>query len=158
MLSSVMRFSRLAYVFLAISALGRFVLPTFFSVPFSARPNAVFSVVVLTGIMSLCFGAMSKSVGGFDWKGTALTGASIGVVAQLLIFFFTVVSMAAGQQSTSYYLIPQAAGFKPDEMITWGTIVGGRALGLVINTVIAAAEACLGRLLFAGFAPTSAKA
>lgn len=158
MLSSVIRFARLAYVFLAISALGRFVIA--FSVPFesSPRPNAIFSVVVLTGIMSLCFGAMSKSVGGFDWKGTALTGASIGVVSQLLIFFFTVVSMAAGQQSTSYYLIPQAAGFDPNTPLTWGTIFGGRAVGLVVNTIIATVEACLGRLLFAHFAPTSAKA
>ena len=156
MLSSVIRFARLAYVFLAISALGRFVIA--FWVPFesSPRPNAIFSVVVLTGVMSLCFGALSKSVAGFDWKGTALTGASIGVVAQLLIFFFTVVSMAAGLQGTSYYLSHEAAGFEPEVAITWGTIIFARSTGLVINAVIAVLEACLGRLLFAGLAPKAA--
>lgn len=156
MLSSVMRFARLAYVFLAISALGRFLVGLWVPFDSSPRPNAVFSVVVLTGVMSLCFGALSKTVAGFDWKGTALTGASIGVVAQLFIFFFTVVSMAAGQQSTSYYLIPQAAGFDPSTPITWGTVIVARVSGLVINGIIAAVQACLGRLLFAGFAPKAA--
>ncbi len=153
MLSSVLRFVRLPFVLLAIWAIGRFTMGFF--AEFSPRTNATFSVVVMTLITSLYFGALSKSVGGFDWKGTALVGAAIGVFAQLLIIFFTAVSLAANLETTSYFLLREAVGVEPDAPITWSTMVIARGFGIIINTILAALEACLGRLLFAGFAPGS---
>ncbi|NUO81001.1 hypothetical protein HUU05_13055 [candidate division KSB1 bacterium] len=152
MLSSVLRYLRLPFVMLTIWALGRFVIGFF--AEFSPRTNATFSVVVMTLITSLYFGAMSKSIGGLDWKGTALAGASIGVVAQLLIIFFTVVSLAAGLNT--YYVHWDALNVPPETPITWGTVVFARSTGIVVNTIMAALEACLGRLLFAGLAPKAA--
>lgn len=152
MLSAVLRYLRLPFVLITIWALGRFVIG--FYAEFSPRTNATFSVVVMTLITSLYFGAMSKSVGGLDWKGTALAGAAIGVWAQLLIIVFTVVSLAGG--FNSYYVHWDALNVPEGTEITWGLAVGARGPGLVINAIIAALEACVGRLLFSGFAPKAA--
>lgn len=149
MLSTVLRYLRLPFVLLTIWALGRFVIGFF--AEFSPRTNATFSVVVMTLITSLYFGAMSKSVGGLDWKGTALAGAAIGVWAQLLIIVFTVVSMAGG--FNSYFVHWDALNVEQGTEITWGLAVGARVPGLFINAIISTLEACVGRLLFAGFAP-----
>ena len=152
MMSSVMRYLRLPFVMLTSWALGRFVIG--FYAEFSPRTNATFSVVVMTLITSLYFGAMSKSVGGFDWKGTALVGAAIGVWAQLLIIVFTVVSLAGGFQS--YYVHWDALNVPEGTQITWGLAVGARGPGLVVNAIIATLEACVGRLLFSGLVAAKA--
>lgn len=152
MLSTVLRYLRLPFVLLTIWALGRFVIG--FYAEFSPRTNATFSVVVMTLITSLYFGAMSKSVGGLDWKGTALAGAAIGVWAQLLIIVFTVVSMAGG--FNSYYVHWDALNVPEGTEITWGLAVGARGPGLVVNAIISTLEACVGRLLFSSFAPKAA--
>jgi hypothetical protein len=153
MLSSVLRFVRLPFVLLTIWAIGRFSLGLF-GVPYGPRPNATFSVVVMTLISSLYFGALSKSIGGFDWKGTALVGAAIGVFAQLLIIVFTVVSLVGGLDT--YFVNWDALNVTPETPITWGTVVFARGTGIIINTILAALEACVGRLLFANFAPKAA--
>ena len=150
MLSSVLRFVRLPFALLTIWAIGRFTIGFF--AEFSPRTNATFSVVVMTLITCLYFGALSKPVGGFDWKGTVLVGAVIGVFAQLLIILFTVVSLAGG--FNTYFVHWDALNVSPDTPITWSTVVFARGTGIVINTILAALEACVGRLLFSGLAST----
>lgn len=147
MLSSVIRFVRLPLALLAIWALGRFAMGLF-GVPYGPRPNATFSVVVLTLISSLYYGAMSNRLAGFDWKGTALTGAVLGVAGQLLIILFTVVSLAGGLDT--YYVNWDALNVTPETPITWNTVVFARGTGIVVNTILGALEACVGRLLFSG--------
>lgn len=149
MLSSVLRFVRLPFVLLTIWAFGRFIIG--FSAEFSPRTNATFSVVVMTLITCLYFGAMAKPIGGLDWKGTALAGAVIGVFGQVLIIVFTVVSLAGG--FNTYYVHWDALNVTPDTPITWNTVVFARSTGILVNTLLAAGEACLGRLLFSNFAP-----
>jgi hypothetical protein len=65
-------------------------------VAYSPRSNATISVVVLTLITSLYYGALSKSVGNFSWLGTAMVGGAIGLMAQIFIFAATIISLANG--------------------------------------------------------------
>jgi len=153
MMSSVLRFVRLPFVMLAIWAVGRFSFGLL-GVAYSPRSNATFSVVVLTLITCLYYGALSKSIGGFDWKGTALAGASIGIFAQLLIILATVVSLAGG--FNTYFVNWDALNVSPDTPITWSTVVFARSTGIVVNTILATLEACVGRLLFARFVAKTA--
>lgn len=150
MLSSVLRFVRLPFVLLAIWAIGRFSLGLF-GVPYGPRSNATFSVVVMTLITCLYYGALSKRIGGFDWKGTALIGASIGVFAQLLIIVFTMVSLLGGFET--YFSNWDALNVPEGTPITMSTAVFARGTGIIVNTILAVLEACVGRLLFAGFVP-----
>ena len=150
MLLKVLRFVRLPLLMITIFAVGRLILGLR-GVPYAPRGNAVFSVVVLTLVSCIYWGALSKRVGGFGWGGTALVGASIGLWAQILVFALTVISIAAGW-TTSYYLHPDALNIPPErinEPITMASVIGPRAVGLVVNTITAVVEAFIGRLLAA---------
>ncbi|MEK7728341.1 MAG: hypothetical protein AAB354_07985 [candidate division KSB1 bacterium] len=153
MLSSVIRFVRLPLVMLAIWAVGRFAMGLF-GVPYGPRPNATFSVVVLTLITSIYYGALSNRIGGFDWKGTALVGASIGVVGQLLIIVFTLVSLIGGLET--YFVNWDAINLPEGTAVTVSTAVTARATGFFVNVILATLEACVGRLLFSGLVTAKA--
>src|SRR5688572_20347458 len=101
MLWRVLRFVRLPLLVLTIFAAARFSLGAS-GVPYAPRGNAMFSIVVLTFVSSFYFGALSRRVGGFGWGGTALTGYTLGLYAQILIFTATWISYAAGIE-TSYF-------------------------------------------------------
>jgi len=149
MLSSAFRFIHLPIVLIALWAIGRFSMGLF-GVPYSPRSNATFSVVVLTLISSLYYGALSKSVGNFSWLGTAIVGGAIGLVAQIFIFTATIVSLAGGLDT--YFVNWDAINAPEGTVVNMSNALPARASGLVINTLLAAAEACIGRLL-AGLAP-----
>jgi hypothetical protein len=153
MVFRVLRFVRLPFLLLLIFALGRFWLGLR-GVPYAPRGNAIFSVVVLTIVSSLYFGALSRRVGGFGWGGTVLVGLSIGLWAQILVFSLTLISYF-GHFDSSYYLNPDALFGREGVEITTSTILQTRVGGLVVNSIIAIVAACLGRLL-SGLAPAPA--
>jgi len=153
MLAAAFRFIRLPIVLIAIWTIGRFSM-NLAGVAYSPRSNATFSVVVLTLITSIYYGALSKSVGNFSWLGTAMVGGSIGFVAQVCIFAATIISLAGGLDT--YFVNWDAINATEGTAVTWANALPSRATGLVINVVLAAAEACVGRLL-AGLAPGSSK-
>jgi uncharacterized membrane protein len=152
MLAKVLRFVRLPLLMVLIFAIGRFALGAA-GVPYGTRSNSVFSVVVITLVSCIYWGALSKRAG-FGWGGTALVGASIGLWAQILVLLLTVISVAAGVTG-SYYVnpetIPRPEGHENDP-VTMGLVLGQRLIGLVVNTIIAVVEAFIGRLL-GGLAP-----
>lgn len=146
MLSRVLSFVRLPWLLLLLFAFFRFLLGVR-GVPYAPRGNAMFSVVGLTLVSSIYWGALSKRVGRFSWLGTVLVGLSIGLVAQILVFGFTAISLAGGF-TTSYYLHPDSLNLPdPATPITWGLILGARTGGLVVNCILAIVAACLGRVL-----------
>ncbi|MGH7597832.1 MAG: hypothetical protein ACREOI_15900 [bacterium] len=149
MLSAVFRFIRLPILLIVIWAIGRFSMGLF-GVPYTPRSNATFSLVVLTLITSLYYGALSKSVGNFSWLGTAMVGGAIGFVAQIFIFVATIVSLVGGLDT--YFVNWDAINVPEGTAVTMSNALPARASGLVINMLLAAAEACIGRLL-AGLAP-----
>jgi hypothetical protein len=149
MLSAAFRFIRLPMLLIVIWAIGRFSMGVF-GVPYTPRSNATFSLVVLTLITSIYYGALSKSVGNFNWLGTAMVGGAIGLFAQIFVFTATMVSLAGGLDT--YFVNWDAINAPEGTVVTWSNALPSRASGLVINTLLAAAEACIGRLL-AGLAP-----
>ena len=147
MLMKVLRFVRLPYVLLFLYALGRFWIGIR-GVPYAPRGNAIFSVVGLTLVSSLYFGALSKRVGGFGWLGTVLVGLFIGLWAQILVVTFTLVSFL-GHFDASYYLNPDSLPVPAGGTLDMSVIAMQRGGGLVVNCILAIVAASIGRLLAA---------
>lgn len=153
MFSRVVRFVRLPLVLLLIWAAFRFLLGLR-GVPYAPRGNAMFSVVGLTVISCIYFGAMSRKVGGFNWGGTILCGVVIALWAQILIIAATFISFAA-HLSNSYYLHWDALGLKPEQAadVTMGQLLAIRGGGLVANIILSIIAALIGRAVFGALAP-----
>ena len=78
MIGKVVSFVKLPFALIVIWSVGRLLLGMF-GVPYSPRGTSIFSIVVLSYISSVYFGALSGKVGGFGWLGTVLVGVAIGV-------------------------------------------------------------------------------
>jgi hypothetical protein len=145
MFSQVLRFVRLPLLLILIYAVLRLIIGLR-GVPYAPRGNAMFSVVGLTIISSIYFGALSRKVGGFSWLGTILVGLVIALWAQILIFALTLLSYSA-HLSNSYYLHWDALGFKEPTPVSMNQLLAIRGGGLLANIIIAIVAALLGRVL-----------
>jgi hypothetical protein len=154
MIGRVVRFVRLPLLLLLIFAVARFALGAN-GVPYAPRGNAMFSIVGLTFISSCYFGALSRSIGGFGWGGTALVGAVIGFWAQVLIFTATWLSFALGIEG-SYFRHWDALNVPEGTVLPMATAMTTRASALVIGPIIAIVPALIGRAL-SGLAPEPAR-
>jgi hypothetical protein len=150
MIGRVLRFIRLPLVLILIYAAARFALGAK-GVPYAPRGNAMFSVLGATLISSFYFGALSRKVGGFGWGGTALVGYSLGLYAQILIFFATWISYQAGIE-TSYYRHWDSLNVPPDTIVPMAVALKTRVGGIVVAPLIATVVGLIGRLL-GGLAP-----
>jgi hypothetical protein len=151
MFSQVLRFVRLPIVLILIYAVLRFILGLR-GMPYAPRGNAVFSVVGLTFISCLYFGALSRKVGGFGWLGTVLVGLLLGLWSQILIFAATAISLA--MHLNTYYVHWDALNLGPDAppaTLAQGLTI--RAGGLVAGPIMGVIMAGIGRLLFSPLAP-----
>ena len=147
MIGRVLRFVRLPLLLLAIFAVARFTLGAK-GVPYAPRGNAMFSIVGLTFVSSFYFGALSRRVGGFGWGGTVLTGYTVGLWAQLLIFTATWLSYAMGIE-TSYFRHWDALNVPEGTVVPMAAAIQRRAGALVVGPIIAMVPAVIGRLLSA---------
>ena len=154
MLGRVFRFVRLPLLLILIFAIARFTLGAR-GVPYAPRGNAMFSIVVLSFVSAIYFGALSRRVGGFGWGGTALIGYTIGLWSQILIFTATWLSYAAGIE-TSYFRHWDALNVPPDTVVPMVDALKTRAGGLVVGPVFVMVAAFIGRLLSA-LAPEPAR-
>jgi len=145
MIGRVLRFIQLPLLLLFIFAAMRFTLGAR-GVPYAPRGNAMFSIIGLTFVSSVYFGALSRKVGGLGWGGTALIGYSLGLWAQILIFTATYVSYAAGIE-TSYFRHWDALNVPPDTIVPMADAMKTRAGALVVGPIFAIIPACIGRLL-----------
>jgi hypothetical protein len=151
MFPRILRFVSLPLLLILLWAVLRFLMLPVFHMPYAPRGNAVFSVVGLTFISCLYFGAMSYKVGGFGWLGTFLCGVTIGLWAQLLIFTATVVTLAAGIDT--YYANWDALNLPEGTHATLVQAVTIRVGGVVIGSIIGGIMALIGRAVFATLAP-----
>lgn len=147
MLGRVLRFVRLPLLLLVVFAVARFALGAN-GVPYTPRGNAMFSIVGLTFVSSVYFGALSRKVGGFGWGGTALVGYTIGLFGQVLIFVATWLSYAAGIE-TSYFRHWDALNVPEGTIVPMAVALQTRAGGLVFGPVFAVVAALVGRVLSA---------
>jgi hypothetical protein len=144
MIVRVLRFVRLPLLLLLIFAAARFTLGAN-GIPYAPRGNAMFSIVGLTFVSSFYFGALSKRVGAFGWGGTALTGYTLGLFAQILIFAATWLSYAAGIEG-SYFRHWDALNVPEGTVVSMAAAMQTRAGALVVGPVIAIVPALIGRL------------
>ncbi len=151
MILRVLRFLWLPLVMIAIYAVLRFLMGPVFGQPYAPRGNAAFSVVGVTLLSSLYFGAMSRRVGGFNWLGTILIGIVLGLFSQLLIFTATLVSYAAGLNT--YYLHWDALNVPEGTIVPMGQALAARAGGLLFGPISTAITALIGRAVFGALAP-----
>ena len=154
MISRVLQFVRLPYLLIALYATLRFIIGVS-GVPYAPRGNAMFSVVGVTLISCLYFGALSGRVGGFTWLGAALVGVSLGLFSQILVFGATVISYL-GNFETSYFRHWDALNVSEGTVVPMAKAMVTRLGGLVTNTIFGAIAALIGRML-AGLAPQPAK-
>jgi hypothetical protein len=118
---------------LVIWAVARFILGVA-GVPYAPRGNAVFSVLGMTVISCLYCGALSKRVGGFDWKGTLLIGMTIGFFGQLLIFSATLISYLGDLKT--YYVHWDALNVPEGTVVPMARAMLIRTQGLVFGTIL----------------------
>jgi hypothetical protein len=153
MIARVLRFVRLPLLLLLIFAVARFALGAR-GVPYAPRGNAMFSIVGLTFISAVYFGALSRRVGGFGWGGTVLVGYTIGLWGQILIFTATWLSYAMGIE-TSYFRHWDALNVPEGTIVPMAAAMTTRVGGLVVGPLIAIVPALIGRVL-GGLAPDPA--
>jgi hypothetical protein len=150
MLLRVLRFVRLPLVLLVVWTIARFAV-SLTGIPYSPRGNAMFSIVGLTVICSLIYGAMSNRVGNFSWLGTVLIGLVIGLFSQILIFLATLISYAANLDT--YFRHWDALNIPEGTTIPMGTALATRAGGLLAGPIMAIIVTLIGRAVFSKLAP-----
>ena len=151
MFPQVLRFVRLPLVLILIYAVLRFLNGPVFGTPYAPRGNAMFSVVGLTFVSCVIWGALSRKVGGFRWLGTALVGLILGLWSQILIFAATAISYAANLNT--YYIHWDALNVAEGTTVTMAKALTTRASGLIFGPLFSILFACIGRLLFGPLAP-----
>jgi hypothetical protein len=151
MIGRVIRFVRLPILLILIFAAFRFALGAR-GVPYAPRGNAMFSIVGVTWISCIYFGALSRRVGKLGWGGTVLIGVVLGLWAQILIFTATYLSYAMGIE-TSYFTHWDALNAPKGTIVPMAQALKTRAGALLIFPIISLVIASLGRLLFSPLAP-----
>jgi hypothetical protein len=139
-LAQHLRILRLYFVLLAIFAVGRLAMTP---VPYE-KGHQVFSLVTLTALSTIYYGAFSRRWLGYRVSQAAALGAIIGLSTQLVIFTITLASYAFGFHN--YFTNPRALlGVNaPPDPIAFGSAMGMRAGGLFANTITATIVCCLG--------------
>lgn len=150
MLLRVLRFVRLPLVLLVIWTIARFTVGLM-GTPYAPRGNAMFSIVGMTVICALIYGALSNRIGNFSWVGTILCGAVIGLFGQILIFTATLISYAAGLDT--YFKHWDALNIPEGTTAPMAQAMTSRAGGLLGGTILAIIVTLIGRAVFGKLAP-----
>lgn len=150
MLLRVLRFVRLPLVLLVIWTIARF-LVGLSGVPYAPRGNAMFSIVGLTVISALIYGAMSNRIGNFNWVGTILIGVVLGLFSQILIFTATLISYVADLDT--YFRHWDALNVPEGTVTPMAKAMTARAGGLLGGTILATIVTLIGRAVFGKLAP-----
>ena len=151
MFQRVLRFVRLPLVLIVIWTLLRFINGPVFGTPYAPRGNAMFSVLGLTLICALIYGALSNRVGNFSWVGTILIGVVIGLFSQILIFLATLISYAANVNT--YFTHWDALNIPEGTTATMAQALTTRAGGLIAGPILGTITALIGRAVFSKLAP-----
>ena len=133
-MSAYLRVARLYFLLLGIFTLGRWLQGTFGTPYFKA--HHVFSIVILTLLASVFYGAFCRRWLGYRAAQAMLLGGLLGLSAQIVIFVATLLSYAFGLETFfnhSVALNVTALGEDPVS-VPFGQALGTRAGGLVFGT------------------------
>ncbi|MDQ1591252.1 MAG: hypothetical protein QOG71_1879 [Pyrinomonadaceae bacterium] len=151
MLSRVLRFVRLPLVLIVIWTIARFAVGLA-GTPYAPRGNAMFSVLGLTIICALIYGAMSNRIGNFSWVGTILIGLVLGLWSQIMIFTATLISYLANLNT--YFRHWDALNVPEGTVVPMAQAMTTRAGGLLVGPILIIVVALIGRAVFAKLAPS----
>ena len=136
-----LRLARPYFVLLATFATGRF-LQGLAGVPYE-RGHQVFSIVILTVLSCVYFGAFTRRWRGYRLMHVIGLAVLLGVISQLVIFGLTVVSYAFSLQT--YFNHPTALNAPQLEpTVSFGQALVRRAGGLIGNTVFSGIAGAIG--------------
>ena len=135
-----LRILRLYFLLLVLFTVGRLAMS---AVPYE-KGHQVFSLVTLTALSAIYYGAFSRRWLGYRVSQAALLGALVGLSAQIVIFTVTLASYSLGFDN--YFTNPRALlGVNaPPDPIAFGPAMAMRAGGLFANTITATIVSCLG--------------
>ena len=136
-----LRILRLYFLLLALFTVGRLAMVRL--LPYD-KGHQIFSLVTLTALSTLYYGAFSRRWRGYRVSQAALLGLLIGLSAQLVIFTVTLVSYGLGFQN--YFTNPRAL-LGPNagpEAVPFLPALGARSGGILANTMAATILGCLG--------------
>jgi hypothetical protein len=140
-MSEHMKLLRFYFWILSIFALGRWGL-SLGGVDY-AKAHQVFSLVTLALIASAHHAAFARAFAGYNLKRAVMLGALIGLSTQVVIFVSTALSYTLGL--TTFFNTP--AALNATEPVAFATAMGGRAFGLVVNTILNVIAASIGYAL-----------
>ncbi len=133
-----LKLARLYFLLLAIFTVGRWLQGTF-GVPYE-NGHQVFSIVTLTALSSIYYGAFCRRWRNASILQAAVLGMTLGVASQIVIFLATMASYALGLQT--YFNHRTALNSKID--LAMGEAFVRRLVGLVTNTLSASLGGALG--------------
>jgi hypothetical protein len=137
-MSELLRLGRLYFVLLAIFAVGRWLLGTS-GVPYE-KAHQVFSIVILTLLSAIYYGAFCRAWLGVRVMRAVAIGALFGLASQVVILLATVASYALGLDT--YFNHPTA--LQAEAKLAFGAADGQRLGGLVGNTLFTGIAGALG--------------
>ena len=135
-----LRLARPYFVLLAIFALARFAQGPL-GVPY-ARGHQVFSIVILTAISCLYYGAFARRWRGYRLVHVIGLAVLLGLTSQLVIFSLTVVSYAFSLQT--YFNHPTALNALDLEPVAFTRALAIRTGGLIGNSVFSGIAGAIG--------------
>ena len=146
MLREYLRLARPYLVLLGVFAVGRWTMGLR-GVPY-ANGHHVFSLVTMTALACIFYGAFTRRWLGYRILRSAGLGMTLGFCAQLAILVLTAVSYMLGMDT--YFNHPTA--LNAEGPVAFGAAMGGRLGGLVANTLFAGISAAIG-WFFGGVLP-----
>lgn len=133
-----LRLARLYLLLLAIFTIGRWLMGIY-KVPYE-KGHHVFSIVILTLMSSIFYGAFCRRWRRFGPMRAAGLAFTLGLMSQVAIFAATVASYAMGLET--YFNHPTA--LNAAAAVPLGTALATRFSGLVANSISASIAGALG--------------
>lgn len=134
-MSEYLRLARLYLVLLAIFTVGRWAQGAF-GIPYE-RAHQVFSIVILTTLAAVFYGAFGRRWRGMRPAQAVLLGVTLGLAAQIVIVLATVLAYATGTSTYFDHSIALNLSLpcEPPVAVPLGQALVVRAGGLVFNTL-----------------------
>jgi hypothetical protein len=146
-MAQYLRLARPYFLLLALFTIGRWLMGTTFKQPYD-RGNPVFSIVTLTALSAIYYGAFCRRWRGFSAWQAAVMGFVMGLASQIVIFLATVLSYTL--EINTYFNHPIA--LNAPGPLSFGQAVTTRLGGLVANPISAGIMGALG-WAFGGLLP-----
>jgi hypothetical protein len=137
-MSENLKLIRFYLVLLAFFTIGRWGLSLGGAV--YSETHQVFSIVILTVISSAYYAHIVRNFAGGGLKRALTLGALMGAISQVVILLSTAVSYILGMET----FFNAARALNVEAAIPFGTAMGTRAVGLVVNVILNVICAALG--------------